>query len=95
MLNTVLHHVGMSWVIGTNQQSEYDIEKLNLYWITDSPWYNTLICTKIHGTVSENHIRNEITDRYSIMCCIDADEKQQPSYVDDYGGNELPLNLKI
>ena len=40
------------------------------------PWYNTSICKKLHRTVFENFIRNEITGRYNIMCSIDAHEKQ-------------------
>ena len=36
---------------------------------------------------------NAITDRYNLVCSIDAHEKQQPSYVDDGrrgGGNKSP-----
>ena len=43
----------------------------------------------------ENYIRNAITDRYKLMCYIDAHEKQQPSFVNDIirgGGNVLPSN---
>ena len=54
VLNTVLHHVGMSWIIENKQQLEYDIAKHNPDWITDVPWYNTYICRKLHGTVFEN-----------------------------------------
>ena len=54
VLNKVLQHVGLSWIIETNQQLEYDIHKHNPNWITDGPWYNTYICTKFHGTVLEN-----------------------------------------
>ena len=28
VLNTMLHHVGMLWIIGTNKQLEYDMDKL-------------------------------------------------------------------
>ena len=31
LLNTILHHVGMSWIIRTNKQLEYDIDKHNPY----------------------------------------------------------------
>ena len=54
VLNSVSQHVGLSWIIETNQQLEYDIYKHNPNWITDGPWYNTYICTKFHGTVLEN-----------------------------------------
>ena len=29
VLNTVLHHVGMSWIIETNKHLEYDTDKNN------------------------------------------------------------------
>ena len=47
VLNTVIHHVGMSWTIETNQQQEDDIEKHNQYWIIYGTWYDTSICKKI------------------------------------------------
>ena len=40
----MLHHVGMSWIIETNHQLQYDIDKHNTYLITDGPWYSTFIC---------------------------------------------------
>ena len=43
----------------------------------------------------EEFTRNAITDRYDIMCYIDAQEKHQPSYFDDGisgGGNALRSN---
>ena len=54
VLNTVLQHIGLSWIIESNQKFEYDIDKHNTYWLTNGPWYNTSICTKLHGTVFEN-----------------------------------------
>ena len=43
MLNKVLQHVGMSWIIETNKHLEYDMAKHNSYWITGGLWYNTFI----------------------------------------------------
>ena len=43
----------------------------------------------------ESYIINAITDRYGLMCFIDAYDKQHPSYVDDVssgGGNVLTPN---
>ena len=43
----------------------------------------------------EKYIRNAITNIYNIICSLDANEKQQPSYIDDGisgGGNEIPQN---
>ena len=47
----MLHHVFMSWIIETNQQLIYDIDKYNAYWITCGTGYNTSICKKIWNSV--------------------------------------------
>ena len=31
VFNTLLHHVGMSWIIETNEQLNYDMDKQNTY----------------------------------------------------------------
>ena len=36
-LITMLNYVGMPWIIETNQQLEYDIDKHNQYWIKMVP----------------------------------------------------------
>ena len=95
MFITVLHHVALSWIFESNQQLEYDIDKHNPNWFTNGTWYNTYICTKLNGTVFEKYIRNARTDRYNLMCYIDAHEKQKPSYFDDGssgGGKSIPSN---
>ena len=63
--------------------------------LTNGPWYNTYICKKLHGTVFEKYIRNSRTERYNLMCSIDAHDKQQTSHVDDGssgGGKSIPPN---
>ena len=95
VLNIVLHHVGMLWIVKTNQQLEYGIDKNNKDRITYGTWYNTSICKKLHGTVFGKYTRTTRTDKCNIMCSIDAHEKQQPSSVDDGrsgGGNALSSN---
>ena len=82
VFNTLLHHVGMLWIIETHEQLKYDKKKKS-YWITGGPCYNTSICKKIHGTVFEEFIRNSITYRYDLMCSIDAHEKKHVSYFGD------------
>ena len=46
--------------------------KNNSYWITGGIWYNISICKKLHEEMFEEFIRNARTDRYNIMCSIDA-----------------------
>ena len=75
VLNTMLHYVGMLCTTETHEQLKYDLDKHNSEWMTGGPWYNTSICKKLPGNVFEGFIRNAITDRYNIMCFIDAYEK--------------------
>ena len=48
------------------------MEKHNSYWLTGVPCHNIFICKKLHGKMFEEFIRNERTDRYKLMCSIDA-----------------------
>ena len=40
VLNEMLHHVGMSWIISSNQEMEYEMntESNNLDWMNKGPW---------------------------------------------------------
>ena len=51
------------------------MDKHNPDLMTGGTWYNTYICKKLHGNVFEGFIRNARTNRYNIMCSIDAHEK--------------------
>ena len=90
----MLHHVGMIWIIENNEDLKYDMDIQNSDWITGGPWYNTSICKKLYGKVFEGFIINARTDRYNIMCSIDAYEREhQSSRCDDGnsgGGCPLP-----
>ena len=75
---------------------KYEIENNNhTGWVNKFPWYNIYICSKLHGTVFKFFIRNARTDRFSLMCSINAHDKQQPTYVDGTSsvcGIEIPNN---
>ena len=43
VLNKMLHHVGMIWIIENREDLKYDMEIHNSDWITGGPWYNTSI----------------------------------------------------
>ena len=51
VLNSVLHHLGLSWIIYSNKQMKYETEENNSDWVNKGTWYNTAICYKLHGTV--------------------------------------------
>ena len=92
----MLHHVGMLWIIENNEELKYYMDIKNSDWLTDGPWYNTSICNKLHGKLFEVFIINPRTDRYNIMCSIDAYGRElQPSSCDDgirSGVFPLPTN---
>ena len=48
VLNAMLNHVGISWIISSNQEMEYEMNTKinNLDWLNKGPWYNTNICSK-------------------------------------------------
>ena len=75
LLNTMLHHFGMLWIIETHEQLQYDMEKHNSERMTGGTWYNISICKKLHEKVFEQFIINSRTDRYNIICYIDVHEK--------------------
>ena len=54
---------------------KYDMESQNLDQMTSGTWYNTSICNRLHRMVFEGFIINEITDKYNLMCSIDAYER--------------------
>ena len=87
MLNTVLHHVGLSWMIPSIKEMKYDIKENNdSDWFNKVPQYNKAICSKLYGTVFDDFIRNDITDGCNIICSLPAHDKLQPTYV-EYAGS--------
>ena len=58
VLNTILYHVGMSWIICPNNEILYETEENNHPgWFNKGSWYNTYICSKLHGKVFEDFIK--------------------------------------
>ena len=79
VLNSILHHVGMPWIICSNNKMFYEIEENDHPdWFNTGPWYNTSICSKLHGKLFEDFIRHARTDIYHLICSIVAHDKKQP-----------------
>ena len=84
MLNTILHHVGMSWIICSNKGIKYEIDKSNHQdWLNKGPLYNTAICSRLHGSLFEDFITHARTDRYNLLCYLVSHDKRQPTYEDE------------
>ena len=83
MLNTILHHVGMSWIICSNEELLYGMDKINHpNWLNKGPWYNICIYLRFHGSLFEDFITHARTNRYNILCYLVAHDKEKPSYED-------------
>ena len=69
-MNSMLHHVGMSWMISSKEEMDYDnfTNIKNLGWFDTSPWNNKNICSKLYGTTFEGLLnRLEKTDTISCV----------------------------
>ena len=54
VLSTILYHVGMLWIICSNKEMKYELDKNNHpNWLNKVPWYNTAICSRVHGVCSK------------------------------------------
>ena len=84
MLNLILYHVGMSWIISSNEEMKYEMDENNHQeWLNKGTWYNTAICLRLHGSLFEDFITHARYERYNLMCSLFAHEKLQPYYEDD------------
>ena len=84
LLNVIFHHVGISWIISSNQEMDYEMDKNNHQdWLNKGPWYNISICSKLHGSRFEDFITQARTDQYNLMCSLVAYDRLQLDYKDD------------
>ena len=79
VLNAILHHVGMSWIICYKNEMFYETEENNhTNWFNTGTWYNAAICSKLRGRLFEYFIKHARTDICPLMCYIIAHCNQQP-----------------
>ena len=71
VLNAILHHVGMSWIISSNDEMKNEMDEINHQnCLNKDPWYNTDIFSRLHGSLFEYFITHSGTDRYNLMCYL-------------------------
>ena len=71
VLNAILHHVGMSRIMCSNERMKYETEKINHPdWLNKFPWYKISICSNLHGSLFEDFIKHARTDIYIISCVL-------------------------
>ena len=99
VLNEILHHVVMSWIISSYKEMDYEMDKNNHQdWLNKGPWYNTSIYLKLHGSRFEDFVTQARTDRYNLMCYLVSHDKLQPDYKyyeSSIGDRLIPDNAKI
>ena len=84
MLNEILYHVGMLWIIRSSNEIKYEIDKSNhRYWLDKGPWYNIDIYSRLHGSLLEYFITHARTDINNFMFYLISHDKIQPAYEDD------------
>ena len=44
------------------------------------PWYNTDICSRLHGSLFEDFITHVRTVRYNILCYLVAHDREKHAY---------------
>ena len=68
VLNTILHHVGMLWIICSNREMKYKIDKINHPdWLNKGTWYNISICSRLHVSMFEDFITHARIDIYYLL----------------------------
>ena len=98
VLSAILHHVGMSWIICSNEEILYEMDESNHpAWLNKGPWYNTAIFSRLHGSLFEDFITHTRTNRYNLLCYLFARDKRQPVYEDEersLGDSLVPKHVK-
>ena len=88
VLNAILHHVGMSWIISFNDEMKHEIDESNhKHWLNRGPWYNTDICSRLHGSLFEYFTTHARTNRYNLLCYLVVHDKKIPDY--DYDKSSI------
>ena len=88
----VFKHVGLSWIIQSKQNLNFDFQHNCTSWILNIPWYNTTICSRSHGLVFLKYVTAARHDQYNPMCSIEAHETEHKSIDDETGsGGGRPL----
>ena len=95
----MLHHVGMSWIISSKKEMDYDnFTNGKKNWFDTGPWHTKNICSKLYGTTFEDFITQARTDRYNIMCSLVAHDRLQekkPYYESIIGNRVIPNDATV
>ena len=90
----VFKHVGLSWIIQSKQNLNFDFQHNCTSWILNIPWYNTTICSRWHGLLFGDYVKTARHDQYNLMCSIEADEREK-KYINDESSSGVGIPLPI
>ena len=77
VLNSLLRHMGMLWIICSNKEILYEMEESNHPdWLNKCPLYNTSIYSRLQGSMFEYFMTHAITNRYNLLCSLVAHDKK-------------------
>ena len=79
----MFQHVVLTWIIQSNQKLNFDSHHHCYSWIINGPWYNTTICSRLHGFSFEYYYITGIQDRHNLMCSIEAHGRYHPTVNND------------
>ena len=63
---------GISWMIQTREKFYFSVDEKFPRWCIGGPWYNTTICSNLHGPIFEVYFLTALQDRYKLMCGLHA-----------------------
>ena len=80
-LNAILYHVGMSWIIRSNDEVKYEMDENNHQdCLNKGPCYIIDFCSRLNGIMFEYFITHARSGRYNLMCSLVAHYKILPAY---------------
>ena len=92
----VFNHVGLYWIIKKKIKFYFEDHCTNC--ILNGPWYNTTICSQLHGSSFEDYDTTARKYSYNLMCYIENYEIMHSTGNDDTcsgGGRPLKNESRI
>ena len=73
--------------LGSSSQTNFIYFQLHFTsWVMNCPWYETTICSLLHGFFFEYYVTTSKHDKYNLMCSIESHEKNH-KHVNDQASN--------
>ena len=70
--NIVFQNIGLFCIINSNKNLCFDYQKYCPSWVLNTPWYNTIICSLLHGSLFEDYFTTGKHDKYNLIFSIKA-----------------------